>query len=127
MINLKYSYFGKGILMYGYIYLTYNTVNRKIYIGQHAKPEFDIKYQGSGTAIRKAFEIYGKEMFATVMIDSAESKEQLDEKESYYIKLFESTNQKIGYNIALGGEGAVAGTICMYRGEHAEIRVLKDR
>ena len=113
--------------MYGYVYLTYNIVNRKIYIGQHASAEFDTKYQGSGTIVKRAFKLYGKEMFATVIIDTADSKKELNEKEAYYIKLFESTKPEIGYNVASGGEGPVAGTICMHKGESLEIRVLKER
>ena len=45
--------------MYGYIYVTTNLINGRKYIGQHAKPEFDESYYGSGTALKPAIKKYG--------------------------------------------------------------------
>lgn len=39
-------------------------------------------------------------------IDSADSKEELDYLETYWIKFFNATNQSYGYNATTGGEGA---------------------
>ena len=89
--------------MYGYIYLTTNLINGKIYVGQHISLSFDEKYAGSGTILQKAFKKYGRENFSTEILYECNSQEELDEKEMYYIELMQSTDSNIGYNIKLGG------------------------
>ena len=56
--------------MFGYIYLTTNLVNGRKYIGKRISPVFDIKYNGSGTLLKKAINKYGKENFKTEIIES---------------------------------------------------------
>ena len=53
------------------------------------------------SAIRK----YGKSNFSCELIENCNSREDLDKKEQYWIKYFDSTNAKIGYNITEGGGG----------------------
>lgn len=48
---------------------------------------------------------YGRESFKVEEIDFAYTIEELKEKEINYIKLLNSTDRKIGYNISLGGDG----------------------
>lgn len=50
-------------------------------------------------AIRK----YGKEDFILEIIDTADSSEELNEKEKYWINYYDSYNN--GYNASLGGDG----------------------
>ena len=78
-------------------------MNQKVYIGQtsetiekrfarhmgYQKNEHDTKFY---RAIRK----YGKENFKIEAIDFADTQEELDQKEVYYIKLYDSV--KSGYN-----------------------------
>ena len=78
-------------------------MNQKVYIGQtsetiekrfarhmgYQKEEHDTKFY---RAIRK----YGKENFKIEAIDFADTQEELDQKEIYYIKLYDSV--KNGYN-----------------------------
>lgn len=71
--------------MYGYIYKTTNTVNGKIYIGQHKKEHFDPFYYGSGPELKKALKIYNKNVFTIEILQKAESQEELDELEIFYI------------------------------------------
>ena len=40
--------------MYGYIYITTNLINNKIYIGQHKSKNYDKKYLGSGLLLKRA-------------------------------------------------------------------------
>lgn len=89
--------------MYGYIYKTTNLVNNKIYIGQHKSSTFNFKYKGSGTILREAFKKYEKENFHVEILEVCETQEELNEKEIYYIDLYNSRNPDIGYNISQGG------------------------
>lgn len=89
--------------MYGYIYKTTNLVNGKIYIGQHKAEKFDITYYGSGFILKQALEKYGKENFKCEIIEWCISKEQLEEKEIYWIDKLNSCNHSIGYNVSAGG------------------------
>jgi len=83
------------------VYKTTNKINGKIYIG------FDTNnnpnYLGSGVAIKKAIRKYGKENFIKETIEYCDTKNQLTEKEIYWIKFYNSTDRKIGYNISIGG------------------------
>lgn len=91
--------------MYGYVYKTTNLVNNKIYVGQHKGNNFDSNYIGSGLLLRKAINKYGIENFKCEIIQYCDTKNNLDEKEKYWINFFQSYKRKIGYNISLGGQG----------------------
>ena len=88
--------------MYGYIYKTTNLINDKYYIGKHKSESFDSSYYGSGIAFTRALKKYGKENFKREILAWCESKEELNEKEKYYIALLRSDKC---YNIANGGDG----------------------
>lgn len=83
------------------IYKTTNLINGKIYIGQSNAN--DPNYLGSGTTILKAINKYGKENFIIEILEICGDKEQLNIRETYWIKFFNSTNIDIGYNIRPGG------------------------
>lgn len=92
--------------MYGYIYKTTNLLNNKIYIGQKKSEKFlGEKYLGSGVRLNSAIKHYGKSNFIVELIDVADSKVDLDEKEVYWINKLNSRNLDIGYNLSLGGDG----------------------
>lgn len=98
--------------MYGYIYLTRNKVNNKIYIGQHKADNYDENYIGSGKLLKRSIEKYGIENFENNIIKKCNSQKELDEYEKYYIKEYNSQNLEIGYNIADGGNGGnIIGTL----------------
>lgn len=90
--------------MYGYIYLTTNLINNKKYIGQHKSNIFNDNYHGSGTNLRKAIIKYGKQNFKTILLEECESQRDLDTKEIFWIKQYNSNNPEIGYNITQGGQ-----------------------
>ena len=94
---------------YGYIYKTTCIINGYKYIGQHSKPEFDKKYLGSGVVLQKAIKKYGKENFISEPIDWAESKEELDQKEIWWISKLGALYSEEYYNLAPGGDGAGVG------------------
>lgn len=88
---------------YGYIYKITNLINGKIYIGQRKYNKTHKEYLGSGKLIKKAIEKYGKENFKKEILIEYNNSEEANELEKYYIKLYDSRNPNIGYNIAEGG------------------------
>lgn len=66
---------------------------------------FDPNYLGSGILINLAIEKYGTSAFKKIVVCDCDTKEELNEKEKYWIKELNTQNRKIGYNIAEGGDG----------------------
>ncbi len=86
------------------IYKTTNLINNKIYIGQTDGK--NKSYKGGGKLLKKAFIKYGKENFKFETIVEGNFNNILtDSLEIHYIKLYNSTNRNIGYNIEVGGKG----------------------
>lgn len=94
--------------MYGYVYKTTNLINGKIYIGQHHSEIFDNNYLGSGKLIRRAFKKYGISNFKCDVVEWCETKEQLIDREIYWIHRYNSQDKTIGYNISNGGDGILS-------------------
>ena len=97
--------------MYGYIYKTIDKKNNKIYVGKHHSDIFEgYSYIGSGlivsniknSLLRKNIPL--EDRFDIEMIDTAETLEELNKKEIYWIKELDARNPNIGYNICKGGE-----------------------
>lgn len=92
---------------YGFIYITTNHVNNKKYIGQK---KYDREnrwrdYLGSGVHLKRAIEKYGNENFSKEIIEECYSKEELDEKEIYWINYYNAVESDEFYNISPGGDG----------------------
>jgi len=85
------------------IYKITNLINSKIYIGKDVSSNSN--YYGSGVILNNAIKKYGIENFNKEIIDTAQNKEDLSEKEKYWISFYNSTNKEIGYNISKGGDG----------------------
>jgi group I intron endonuclease len=83
------------------IYKTTNLINGKIYIGQDFKN--NPKYLGSGKLLKLAVKKYGIDNFSKETLCVCSNEKELDEKEIFYIKKFNSTNRDFGYNICEGG------------------------
>ena len=96
---------------YGIIYKITNKINDKVYIGQTTrKLGFDRRYSYNlpkntrNPHLKVAIEKYGIDNFEiTKEFDIAFSKKELDEKEKYWIKYYNSTNPNFGYNLQEGG------------------------
>lgn len=99
------------LIVYGYVYLTTNSVNNRKYIGQHThnKPELDTRYLGSGKILQQALDLYGRDKFTTEILEWAESKEELDRLEKSYIERFDAVNSDEFYNILAGGSSLGSG------------------
>lgn len=90
---------------YGYIYITENLINGKKYIGQHKSESLDESYKGSGIILQRAFNKYGIENFKTEILEWCQSREELNEREKYWISYHNAVDDPMFYNIARGGEG----------------------
>jgi len=88
----------------GYIYKTINLINNKIYIGQK-RGKFDKNYYGSGKILNKSIKKYGTNNFKVELLCECKDRMELDKKEKYYIKKFNSSITFGNYNIANGGHG----------------------
>lgn len=89
--------------MYGYVYLTTNLINGHKYIGQHKSESFDESYKGSGTLVRRAYDKHGWENFKTEVLEWCQSREELNEREKYWISYYDAVNSDDFYNISEGG------------------------
>lgn len=97
--------------MKGYIYKITNKINNKVYIGQTIQSIKDRFYrhcqkrclskQEANMAIKRAIFKYGKKNFSLELLETCD-REQLDEREIYYIKLYNSYED--GYNCTTGGQ-----------------------
>ena len=97
--------------MYGIIYKVTNQANNKVYIGQTiqtlneriTKHYYKAKQENEyDTHFINALRKYPKENFIWKIIDEAETQEELNTKEKYWIKFYNSIEE--GYNTKDGGE-----------------------
>lgn len=97
--------------MYGIIYKVTNKINNKVYIGQtiqtlaqrRSKHYYKVNNKNDiHTHFINALRKYPKETFTWEIIDNAETQEELDTKEKYWIKYYNSIES--GYNTKDGGE-----------------------
>ena len=82
-----------------------------MYVGQHKGTNPDRRFRehkqlartGSPTRFHKAIREFGESNFTIEVIDKAETFEELQEKERYWIAQYNSTDPNIGYNVCIGG------------------------
>lgn len=92
----------------GIIYKITNKANGKVYIGQtvqsmSARWTQHISVWSPCKYLSRAIKKYGKDAFIIEQIDAADTVEELNAKEMFWITHYDSTNQKKGYNILCGG------------------------
>lgn len=89
------------------IYKITNKINEKVYIGQTVKTarhRFNYHFRNKNlNGISGALTKYGKDNFILETIDIANSKDELDKKEIYWIKYYNTLNKNKGYNLIEGG------------------------
>lgn len=88
-------------MLYRYIYKTINLTNGKCYIGQHTTTKEYDSYLGSGSELKKDIATIGSKYFLKGIIEYCNNKEELNEREKYWIEYYNTINE--GYNICEGG------------------------
>ena len=104
--------------MLGYIYKITNTYNNKVYIGktiqkvqrrfkQHISNALKNDYRLRHIHLYSAIREHGPERFKVEVIESmtVPNAKDLNDRESYWITLYDSTNPEKGYNLTGGGDG----------------------
>jgi len=86
------------------IYETTNTVNGKIYVGQHITNNLNDKYLGSGKILNYAIQKYGEDKFEKKILHIFETKEEMDTKEAEIVDE-DFVARDDTYNIKTGGVG----------------------
>lgn len=97
------------MIKYGRIYIIRNTINSKVYVGQ-TTVNIKLRFQnhlsaarrGKDYVIGKAIRKYGESNFYVELLEEC-LVEELNEREKYWIQFFNSTNNKFGYNMSIGG------------------------
>lgn len=85
-----------------FVYMTTNLIDGKIYIGQQSHSAK--YYLGSGRLLRLAIRKWGKHSFKKEILQFCFTHDELNIYEKYWIKVFNSTNRNIGYNLREGGD-----------------------
>ena len=94
--------------MNGFIYIIKNTVNSKVYIGQTRTSVYQrwkehLRHAQYGDQIiNRAMKKYGVDKFYIETLEICDIS-ILDEREIYYIDLYDSTDKSKGYNVSIGG------------------------
>lgn len=97
-----------------YLYLIFNTINNKLYVGITNNPKERWKRHKSDAKSKKRFAVhcaiakYGYDKFVFKVIEELETKEQANEREAMWIKSLKENSYQI-YNETDGGDG-VTGT-----------------
>lgn len=99
------------------IYKFTNKTNGKIYIGQSINIERryyeHFKRDDSKNYFHRAIKKYGKDNFFFEILEEC-LEEDLNDREKYYITIYNSNNRKLGYNSTGGGDGAESKKIKQY-------------
>src|ERR1035441_3496745 len=94
--------------MNGIIYKIRNKINGKCYVGQTANGlERSIRrhaHPKNNNIIAQAIKKYGLQSFEVTVIDTADSRSVLNEKEIHWIAELHTKTPR-GYNVANGGNG----------------------
>lgn len=83
------------------VYKTTNLITGKIYIG--ANFTNNSNYLGSGKLLKLAILEFGRKNFSKEILECCKTLEELNIREKYWIKFYNSQNREIGYNISSGG------------------------
>lgn len=94
---------------FGFIYVTTNQINNMKYIGKciYARKNNWETYMGSGLYLKRAIKKYGLENFTRTILAEANSAEELNALEEYYILFYKAVESPEYYNVkftSIGGD-----------------------
>lgn len=95
-----------------YLIYKYTSPSNKVYIGQTCKT-LSARAEPGGTGYRpcvafwRAIQKYGWDNIRGEILEAVDTLEEANEKEQYYIQLFQSNNPEYGYNIYGGGNNHI--------------------
>lgn len=115
------------------IYRIQNKINNKVYIGQsvcieerweqHRTKCFNPNCSQYNGYFYRSIRKYGLENFSFFVLEEC-SKEELNEKEIYWISYYDSSNPNKGYNLTLGGDNAATHCLKLDKEKANQIRNL---
>lgn len=85
------------------IYMTINLINNKKYIGQDSNN--NPNYLGGGVYLNKAIKKYGKSNFLKIILENVDNISKLNEREEFWIKIFNAHKSEEFYNLTEKGRG----------------------
>jgi group I intron endonuclease len=98
-----------------HVYKITNLVNWKIYVGQHSGDDLQAYFKhcfrhawtcpDEKPYLYNAFRKYGEDAFVIESLVRPIDKQQMDALEIFFIRVLETQNREIGYNITAGGGG----------------------
>lgn len=86
------------------IYKVTNNINGRIYIGAHKTKDINDDYYGSGLAIKRAIEKYGKENFTKSILHVFDNERDMFDKEEEIVNE-DFVKDEFTYNLTTGGKG----------------------
>lgn len=94
------------------IYKITNLINNKIYVGKSTVPLivrirrhcYEVR-KGTNRYLYDAIRHYGWDSFRIEVIESLISKENLSDREKFWIKMLKTNDPNFGYNMTEGGDG----------------------
>lgn len=97
----------------GRVYCLVHTATSRMYVGQTWR-SLEIRFKGHSRAekergkfhIQHAIRRYGIAAFSMVEMCTAQTQEDLDAAEKYWVSYFQSNNPQFGFNMTVGGKGA---------------------
>jgi group I intron endonuclease len=102
-----------------HVYCITNTVNGKIYIGQHSGDDLqaylrmNCRYAETNAPhkpyLYRAIRKYGRESFVIKSLVQPIDRQQMDALEMFFIRTLGTRNSDIGYNLTDGGDGVKSG------------------
>jgi group I intron endonuclease len=115
------------------IYKITNLINGKVYIGQsvdigarwrkHHNEPFDVNSHQYNCSLYRAIRKYGLDYFSFEIIEECK-KEDLNEREKYWVSQYNSHNKNFGYNETEGGDGSEGAEIKLTQSQILEIYEL---
>lgn len=92
------------------IYVFYNTISRKFYVGQTYKglatrwhEHVRTANRGGGSIFHEAIRKYGAQSFVGCELQRVSTENELNAAERYWIRVFNSCSRSVGYNVRPGG------------------------